>query len=214
MNAISHREQYRPSGRVGWLRFLPWSVLALAVTVAVGAVLYLAFIHGIYIVVLAPILAGAIAAGMVFLAVRFGHCRNRVFGGSLGFVAGILLYLSYYHTGLVDIVGLKNAHRVDWLPWYIHLRLQNDVVEDVGKPANPQGGKADIFGNGFLLLLELSIVCIFTTAAGIHRAKMPYSEVSGQWMREQHGLFPAGAGNALVLALETKTLVQWVTAGP
>lgn len=214
MNILGQREQYSPSGGVGWLRLLIWGTLALAVSAGLGIVLHQAYVHGFYIIVMAPLVAGVAAAGMVFLAVRQGHCRNRVVAGLLGLVAGMVTYFGYYHTGLVSVIGVRNVGRVDLLPKYIQLRLKNDVVEDIGKPPNPQGGKADIFGNGFLFLIELGMLCAFTTAVGIQRARVPYSEVSGRWMMEQRGIYPAGYGNTLVLALETDTLAQWVAAAP
>ena len=214
MRELTQRDRYQPSGRVGWIRFFVWAALALVASVALGVGLHLANVNGFYIIVLAPLVAGAAAAGMVFLAVRQGHCRNRWVGGLFGIVAGAVVYLGYYHAGLVGLIGVQDAHRLDLLPKYIQLRLKNDVVEDVGKPANQQGGKADVFGNGFLFLIELGLICAFTTAAGIHRANIPYSEVSGRWMLEQRGIYPSGFGNTLVIALETNTLAQWVAARP
>src|SRR5260370_1040516 len=100
MNAPTQRERYQPSGQVGWGLFLPLSGLALLASAALGGFLYFAYLHGFYIVVFVPLLAAALAAGAVYLAVKLGHCRNRWAGGFVGLLAGLIVYLGYYHCGL------------------------------------------------------------------------------------------------------------------
>ena len=85
------RERYRPSGRFKVLALLAWGLAALAAAAGLGVLLYLAHVAGFYLVLLAPVLAAFVAAGVAYLAVRQAHCRNRVVAGALGLSAGVVL---------------------------------------------------------------------------------------------------------------------------
>jgi len=212
---LRYRERYRNSGGFKPAHLLLWGLIAGAVAIALGVVLHLAYMRGVYIILIAPLLAGALLAGIVYLAVRQSHCRNRWMAGLVGLIAGLLLYLSYYHSGLVEIAGLQNAHRVDVLPKYIQMRLQTDIVADVGRPVDPNANRqGEFWMNSLLFLLELALVCMTSVGLGIHRAVQPYSEVSGEWMLEHLAVFPPGAGRSLVDALESGRLHEWMQSPP
>src|SRR5262249_54430006 len=153
-------------------------LVSLATSAVMGVLLYLAYVGGFYLIMIAPLLAALVAAGVVYLAVRQSHCRNRVAAGALGLVAGLILYLGYYHAGLVNIIGLRNAHRVDFLPFYLKLRMHTDVVRDVAaKPAPVRANAPDrVVMNWILFGLELALVCGLVAGVGVHRAGFPYSE--------------------------------------
>jgi hypothetical protein len=198
------------------LSFLVWTLLSLAVAAGMGVLLYLAYMGGFYLIMIAPLLGALVGAGIVYLAVRQAHCRNRVLAGALGLVAGMVLYLGYYDAGLVNAIGLRNAHRVDVLPLYVKLRMQADVVEKVGaKPAPGRANAPDrVIMNWMLFALELAGVCAIMAVAGVHRAGFPYSEPGARWMREEMAIFPPGTGAALVEALETGLVAAWADAQP
>src|SRR5262249_57148929 len=129
----------------GWFRLLIWSVLTLVVSVVLAFALHFANVHGFYLIVFVPIIAGLLAAGTVYLAVRQGHCRNRVVGGLLGLVAGLVVFLGYYHLGQVEKNGMQDVGRLGRLPEDIEWRLRKDVVVEIWAGA-PARGKGGLFG--------------------------------------------------------------------
>src|SRR5438105_2880813 len=125
------RPAYQSSGRVRWPVFLPLAAGVLASAVAMAWVLAWAFHLGIYLVLVAPLLAALPVGGVLSTTVTLGHCRNRYVAAALGVLAGGLLYLGYYHFDLVRIIGMGHVQRVDFLPRYIWFRLQNDQIRPV-----------------------------------------------------------------------------------
>src|SRR5882762_8173703 len=95
--SLAARKFYLGSGKVNWVRFIPWPALAWAASALLAVLLYFLFRWGFYFVVIVPIVVSLLMAGMVALAVKKGHCRSRVAGGLLGLLTGITLYLGYYY---------------------------------------------------------------------------------------------------------------------
>ena len=91
MGAISleGRNCFKCSGKVNWVRFIPWAALAWVASAAAALLLFFLFEWGVYLVLLVPLLVGLGVGMMVLLAVRQGHCRNRLVAGLLGAIAGM-----------------------------------------------------------------------------------------------------------------------------
>ena len=201
------RRPYRVSGRVRWATFLPLAALALAVAVGMGFLLHAANKAGWYLIVIAPIIAAVPVAALVILAVNLGQCRNRAIGGLLGLVAGVVLYLSYYEAGLIDMVGPLALERLDILPNYIWFRLQTDVIQDAKPGKNPAGGPQPSVGmNIGTFALELVILATLTTTSGLNRARKPFDEARRRWLVEEASTLVPGSGHALAEALDAGRL--------
>src|SRR5216683_2549674 len=116
-------QEYRPSGKVNWGKFLPLSMLVLVISGSLAYLLHFALIHGFYYIFIVPALAALIVAGFELLAISRGHCRSRVAAILLGVIAGLFLYLGHYYVGMIELVGPRSAFKLPLLPRYIALRM-------------------------------------------------------------------------------------------
>src|SRR4051794_29133519 len=114
-STLTGRNFFQPSGKVNWVRFIPWAALAWIVSVAGAVLLHFLFKWGFYFVIFVPLLLSLAVGGVVFLAVQRGHCRSRFSAGLFGVLAGTTLYLGYYYVGMVSAVGLENADKFEFL---------------------------------------------------------------------------------------------------
>jgi hypothetical protein len=203
--ATFSRRVYQPSGRVNWFRFLAGLLLAGAAALVMACALYFAFEQGIYLIFIAPILAALPVMGVWFLVLSGSHCRNKTLAMIYSIALALLLFFGYYYFGLLRLVGLQNAHRVDLLPSYVHLRLQTDVVRDarLPQPAQPQqpgpvefGFNAFAFGGESLILVGLFI------AVGMSCVSRAYCEDCRKWMDRETLRLPAGKATELWRALD------------
>ena len=188
VDASPERPRYRTSGGVDGARFaLFFVVLAMPIALLAGYLLCLVFEWGWYILGLAPLVAGAIAAGGVALAVRLGRCRNRGLGLVAGILAGLITYFSYYQFNLAGFIGFDNVHRVDLLPRWVQLRVLTDVQREVGrgdKPGDPDDND-DPVKTGFrwvFFAMDLLAATVPAALAGWSCASKPFSERYRRWM--------------------------------
>ena len=63
-----------------------------------------------------------------YLAVVFGHCRNRAVAGALGVMATLVFQLGYFHADLVRQMGPEALLSFDQLPEFIGNRMANDGI--------------------------------------------------------------------------------------
>src|SRR6516162_5099820 len=110
------RAVYVPSGRVAWLKFVPGVCAAGMVTVAMAWCLYLALQKGFYLILVAPLVASLVVAAVWYLVLTWSHCRNQAVASSTSVSLALLLYFGSYHVGLLHVIGLRNAHRIDLWP--------------------------------------------------------------------------------------------------
>lgn len=187
------RASYRPSGNVNWMVFVPGFVIALAAAIIMGCSLQLAYRMGFYFPIFAPLLA-SLGLFLVWASVLGkSHCRNRGLAIACSNLLGLVLYLSYFHAGVVQVVGLENLHRVDLLPQHISFRMQNDEMRTVTDWffAHPDGGP----GGGLLFVrqvlnwlnfaIELSLVISLVVMIGAVRASKVYCESCGKWAKQE-----------------------------
>src|SRR6516162_6975845 len=105
MTSHIDRTRYRSSGKFRVLRLLVCGLIALAVAGGLAVALYQVYLRGVYVVGIAPLLAAAVGAGVVYLMIGLAHCRNRWLAGALGVVAGLVLYIGSYCAGMTGVVG-------------------------------------------------------------------------------------------------------------
>lgn len=194
------RESYRSSGKVRWLVFLPGLVVITAFTMVMSLCLYLAFGLGFYLVFIAPIIAALMGAGLWNLILMWSHCRNYRLATTISVLLGLLLYLGYYHVGLMDAFGVQNVHRIDLLPQYILFRMETDVVRDAHdlRPAPAQGPDTvqQIF-NWVFFAGELACVIGMFVGVGAQRASKAYCETCRKWMKSETAGLMLGSGASM-----------------
>lgn len=205
--SLAARKSYLSSGKINWVRFIPWAALAWVSSAVLAVLLYFLYHWGFYFVVIVPLVVSLGVAGMVSLAVKKGHCRSRMVAGLLGLIAGITLYLGYYYVGMVGALGIESASHFDLLPRYIYFRMATDVVRDANAPDRekdkpedePKAGNSIM--NWFIFTLEFGFVLAFACGAGIRRSSKSYCEQCQQWMNREVTLFKPEIGPGLVEAL-------------
>jgi len=204
-NATTARNVYVPSGNLNWFRFLTGLLLSAATAGLMACCLFFAYQKGLYFMLIAPILASLPAIGVWYLALTQAHCRNKRIAGIASVALALLLYFGYYYLGLLQIVGLRHADRVDLLPQYIHLRIKTDVLREAHMPqaAQPKKpGVVDEVFNWFFFGSELIIVVALFAGTGVTRASRAYCECCGKWMERETLKLPSGQGAELWSALE------------
>ena len=182
---------YHPTGRARWFVLLCLVAPILAVSLVMAAVLSWVFLAGWYLIILMPAIAAAAVMYTLGPAVGLAHCRNPRVAGLLGLVAGLTLYLGYYHVGMVHDGGMDYATRVDVLPTYINLRMHTDVVSSFppsGTDKNTDGG--DVLLNWLVFAAELAIVCGLLAWTGGRHAGRAYCDTCRKWMRATAVLLP------------------------
>src|SRR5205809_5877771 len=144
--ATTAEARYSSSGKIGWA-FLPLSIGVLAISAGLAFVLYFASRHGFYFIFIAPLLAALVQAGILLLAVSWGHCRSPLVAALLGVVAGLVLYLGRYHIDMISRFGLTAAWKFQVLPRYIALHMvamttsdDADTVQGL-RQGNPQAAR-------------------------------------------------------------------------
>ncbi|HEX4645977.1 MAG TPA: hypothetical protein VH598_10240, partial [Verrucomicrobiae bacterium] len=203
--SLTDRKFFSTSGKINWVRFIPWAALAWATSALLAVLLYFLFRWGFYFVVIVPLVISLLVAGMVALAVKKGHCRSRVVGGLLGLLTGITLYLGYYYVGMVATLGIETAGRFELLPRYISFRMATDVVRDTNAPEKdkpddePKAGNSIM--NWFIFTLEFGCILAFACGAGIRKASRAYCEQCQQWMNREVTFFKPEIGPGFVEAL-------------
>ena len=202
------RPVYRPTGKVRWLIFLPGLVLTATVAIAMAWCLWWAFARGFYWILFAPLVASFPVVGIWYLVLRWSHCRSRFLAAAASAALGLLLYLGYYQIGLIQEIGLQNAHRVDLLPQYVQFRMQTDELrDDIGRPApvpprpHEPGLFAHVFKWFFFIIELIVVVSLFLTIAQ-RCGSRAYCELCGRWMKSEKLNLPPGLGVPLWVSLE------------
>jgi len=173
---------------VNWGRFLPLVLLLMAVSGVLAVFMDWLFQMGQYYIFLVPAICALVLAGMGLLAVAYGHCRSRWLAVLIGGIAGLALYLEYYHVGMVRDLGPEAAYQFQSLPDYIRWRKQVETTEDVGAPrqeteAPPAPGRFDVVMNWVLFGAELLVSVGIAAAGPLARARKPYCEQCHRWMK-------------------------------
>ncbi len=227
------RRKYVRTGRVDWLRFIPWVFIITVVSALLACGMNWLYREGQYYVVMVPIVAGLIVGGLIYLAVQFGHCRSRWVAAFTGLFAGSLLYLGYYQAGIASELGLQGFARVDLLPEYIRFRMNSDVIQDADHPsvkerraplpgehANPneeqpepvrKNSSGKTIENWATFAFEFACILFFAIAPGYVRARKGYCERCRKWMSQEVMGYMSDLGPSFLAAFnagEFPTIVQ------
>ncbi len=201
------RAVYRPSGKVNWFKFLPALVVSSGAAMVMAWCLSWAFQKGLYLIAVAPMIASLVVVVVWLRALRWSHCRNRMVATVVSFMLALLLYLGYYHVGLVQLAGVQNAHRINVLPRYVQLRMQTDVARNVGDAiggfsAERQPDRIGQALNWFCFGAEILLVIgVFVVLAPLF-VSQAYCERCGRWMKSEALKLPPGAGELVWDALQ------------
>jgi hypothetical protein len=189
-NAHESRAVYRHSGKVNWLMFLPGLVATAAVAIAMAGCLFWAYTEGYYWLIFAPMAAAFPVIGAWYLVLKWSHCRNRSVAAVTSVILAVLFYLGYYHVGVIEVVGVKSAHRIDLLPSFIQYRMKTDVVTDLHPPAPvPARPEApSIFRqaiNWCFFGAELAFVIVLFVSIGQRGTSKAFCESCGRWTNSE-----------------------------
>jgi hypothetical protein len=202
---LEGRKVFQPSGKVNWVRFIPWSALAFGTAGLLAALLFFLFSIGFYLVGVVPLFAALGLAAMVMLAVKRGQCRSKLVAGLLGCMTGILVYLGYYYIGMVHDVGVENAGNLGLLPKYIAFRMKFEEIKEVGAPNRDQRdnrphSERPVF-NWVFFALEFGLMVCIPCASGITWSRRPYCERCQDWTKRETTSFKPEIGPGIVEAL-------------
>src|SRR5262249_23358059 len=133
-----------------------------------------------------------------YLAVGFGHCRNRVVAGTLGVLAALVFHAGYFHADLVHQKGRATLTRLDMLPEFIATRMANDGIR-INNQLLP---RSELY-NWFYSSVELLVISLLVGAAAVYRSQKAYCESCHRWMRSIGLQAKPGASTDIAEALDT-----------
>lgn len=206
------RPSYRPSGRIDANRTAPLLATGILVALAMARVLLLAEADFYYFVVV-PMFVGAPAFGAVFVAVRFGRCRNTLAGAALGLLILSTYYLGYWGMSYRAFLDASPVSEIylravggSSSPWgYFLMRCRtNTVSSSPGSDSAKEPGAVDeifqyiFFGMEAALLLGLGTFVGYASSGGA----AVYYERSGRWARSLRIRWSADHGEEIVSALD------------
>ena len=214
------RAVYRPSGKVRGSQFLLGFLASAAVALVMAWCLAFALRKGFYFYCLVPLLASLPMLGVWSASLSWSHCRNKTLATGASIVLAGLLYFGYFHFAMLDVIGLRNAERVDLLPQYVRMRMQTDVPQDprFAQPARrkPPGIVDEVF-NWVFFAFDLATVTAVTVLVGRFRVARAYCESCDTWMKRETLKLAPGQGAKVWQALqagEIGAVPRMLTAAP
>jgi hypothetical protein len=193
----SDRPAYRRSGRVNGLRFLPAALVAIAVAVAMAYCWFLAFDADLNYWLATPLMLSLPIAGAGYIAVAFGHCRNRFVAGAFGVLLALAFELGYFHFDMVHQHGPEAIWQFGRLPNYVANRMANDGlrVQNHVLPRNEMY-------NWFYAATELLVLSLLIGGAAVWPSLRGYCESCHRWMRSVAMHTESGVSSRIAKALQ------------
>lgn len=197
---------YVSSGRVDFLRLIPLTILGLVVALVMAFALLVA--EGwLYLYFVTPLILGLPVFGMVWLATKWGRCRNRGVAGFVGLLLAFAYYAGYWELSYLANVVTQGPAMValteaiggmPGLPGYVAFRCKTTRPMKVGAPANNRPPTTvDALFNGFFFGMETLLVVGAATAAGRTTASRPYSERLRRWAKSFEYSLPAATAGVV-----------------
>ncbi|MBX7246266.1 MAG: hypothetical protein K1X53_12290 [Candidatus Sumerlaeaceae bacterium] len=211
------RRVYQHTGGVNLFRFLLIYAATLAVAGALGAGLFWLLTVGFYFVLVMPLLFAMGVGGLMLWTVYAGQCRSRLLGGAAGLIAGFVLYIGSYYTGMVytynEYFGIDVSKRLDMLPAYILRRINSDRYSSTHSPRRKDDEPRrrdgmDNFMGWFTFVAEFGLTLFITAGAGWVGAGRAFCPKCQKWMKQDLTAFPPGSGQGLVEALNNSRFAE------
>lgn len=204
--SLAERSQYTPDGQMAWSR-LPLLALPIVTALLTGLLLAWLFHAGWYLLFLTALLAAGIVCCSTWLTVHLLRCRIPKLAAFIGLLAGSVAYLSYFYFDMVAQFGPNAIARVDMVPEYIHLRMQNDVQEDVGGGLpNRKARKPNVMMNWFTFGYEALMIVGCAVEVARRAAWRAWDPKLNCWMKREDVRINAGGQVALTDALQNERL--------
>ncbi|MBI5368676.1 MAG: hypothetical protein HZA54_16695 [Planctomycetes bacterium] len=202
MDTSNGRPIYRPSGQIEGQIFLPLALAVFAASGALGVAMHGLFREGWYFHILVPAVFSLLIVGLLWQVITYGRCRNRLVAGLLGGACGLLLFISYFHSGQIDRHGIERWYRLDSLPEYVGYRMKTDTITEERKVTT------SVFANGMNAVLGLGLTLWLTVWYAQKVAARAYCESCGRWTERDQAFLEKGRGEGVRVALETGKLAE------
>lgn len=199
-NSLTYRavsDRYAESGRIGPL-FIPMTALTVLLAVAMGWVLFQAEMHDMYWYVISPLVVAVPVAVSLWLAIRWGKCRNVLLAMVIS-VGMLLVYLgAYWQVGYQKLVvahgpaAVTLVRQSTGLPgalgsFVLHARLTTPQSHP-GKTSDPT--RATEVSNYLFHGLEAVTLAILACGIGKAASRRVFYEDLGKWAKSLKLLFP------------------------
>ncbi len=212
MPQLSDREYYASDNRLS-LAGIPLLLTApVLIGLLGGWLLSLLYAWNFYIVVMVPALVALGMGGLFHLLVGWARCRNPLFAGFMGLVAGGLAYVSYFYFCMQrEAFGFPVP--IDFLPDYFLHRMQNGIIEDVGRPGGG-GGRPVAFFNWLFAVLDLGFLTVIPYQFASRRARRAFSTDQNCWYQAEEVKRMPHQGHLFVEALENGEIAKALRDAP
>lgn len=199
--------EYKASGKAPITGVLIGILLSLLSGLVVGWILYqITHLLKVSLIIIFPLVAGAIAGFGVSAAVKTGKIRNGLIAALLGLVAGTTITVTDHYLGYqsfksevrqtlevngatvsdqdvavaTDLFLQQSVGKTGFLG-FIDLEIKGGV--SIGR-ASSQGVNTGSIGAQILFFIEWMLMAFAATALGYAAAKEPFDEQSEQWYAE------------------------------
>ena len=200
---MTTRLSYRPSGRFHLSRTVALFTMGAALALLLAWLLMLAGEYGWYFVVITPTLLALPLPLVAYVGADWAQFRSPYLGAVLGALLGIVYYVGRYYVLLIYLAGPAVAPRIDVLPRFVAVCVNNQVVEDDGPAIRNRQSPAM---NWLLFGLELSICAAMPASVWYTSSLRPFCERCRTWMSTKNTVVPAGSAHAVADALRTGQL--------
>jgi hypothetical protein len=198
--------EYRPSGKVDWLRLFFAAVLGLVLIAILCDIAFRLDRTKYYPPLLGAIVFGVAAAMIAIRVVEWGRCRSVAVGRTVGVIAVLAFQLGFYQRSLIDartrgspdgLRGVPIAELFSGLPNYIALRMQNfEVSPTVAASETSRSLMTALCWAVFVM--EVAVISLVGWFFGGAAARRPFAEKRWVWMTAKRYALPAGTGQAVL----------------
>jgi len=201
--AEMNRATFEQTGIVDWRRLPLGLLFQLGPVLLLGGLLGALAWVGYYIVILMPIISVIIPALLSAAIANWMRWRELRVAGTVGFVLGVIAYLSQYYL-VVAVVGLLAGawdapFRLDLVPPLIWNTMNTMTIGD--DPPNATRNWAFLIG-------ESAIVGAAFALAHVEAAKALYCPVCGAGLKKKSSILPPYFATALAEGVHNKDLTD------
>jgi hypothetical protein len=196
-------QRYRASGRIPFGGLISLILAAIIGSLVVGGLVF-AVSHLIYLIVLFPILMGAIGGAILAFAVKSGKVRSPIIAGLIGLIMGVGIvgvyrFAEYYIDFRNEIMVIVREDAGEGVPQEeVDQFIDESLLEEVGSPGfigylkyaatlgttiTRSSSEITLDENATWAYwgLELLIVALFCAGMAFNAARKPFNEEAGEW---------------------------------